>query len=186
MADKEKEKPKSDAKPEEGAEGGESKKKGLPIKTIAIVVVAMALEAGALVFVLGLGGPKESKAEEAHELVHDDSNEIEEIPILEDEMYQNMQTGQVWVWGLSVYAQVKKKNVELVQGVLEQRSAEIREGMSQIVGRAQHAQLKEPDRQTLNRQFTALLEKIVKPDEDGKPRIERLLIPKCTGYPADF
>lgn len=187
MSDKEKEKPKGDAKDAAG-EGGDAapKKKGLPIKTIGIVVAVMALEAGALIGILGMGAPKESKAEETHELHQDDSNEIEEVAILEDEQFQNMQTGQVWVWGMSVYAQVKKKNAEYVQGVLEQRSAEIREGISQIVGRAQHTQLKEPDRQTLNRQIVALLEKIIKPDEDGKPRVEKLLIPKCTGYPADF
>lgn len=190
MSDKEKDKPKGGAEakgdaPAEGAEGG-AKKKGLPIKTIGIVVAVMALEAGALVMFLGMGAPKEVKAEEVHELHHDDSNEVEEVAILEEETFQNMQTGQVWVWGMSVYAQVKKKNSEYVQGVLEQRAAEIREGISQIVGRSQHTQLKEPDRQTLNRQISALLEKIVKPDEDGKPRIEKLLIPKCTGYPADF
>lgn len=185
MADKEKEKPKADAKAEEGAEAG-AKKKGLPIKTIGVVAIAMVLEAVALFVLLGMGAPKESKAEEVHELVHDDSNELEEVEIIADEMFQNMQTGQCWVWGISVYAQVKKKNVEYVDNVLMARTAEIREGFSQIVGRAQHSQLKEPDRQTLNRQFSALLEKVIKPDEDGKPRIERLLISKCTGYPSDF
>ena len=186
MADKEKEKPKADAKPEEGADASAKKKKGLPIKTIAVVAIAMALEGVALFALLGMGAPKESKAEEVHELQHDDSNELEEVEIIVDETFQNMQTGQVWVWGMSVYAQVKKKNVEYVSGVLESRSAEIREGISQIVGRAQQTQLKEPDRQSLNRQFMAMLEKVIKPDEDGKPRIERLLIPKCSGYPSDF
>jgi flagellar basal body-associated protein FliL len=185
MADKEK--PKADAKPEGAAgEAAPKKKGGLPIKTIAIVAVVMALEAGALVFLLGLGSPKASKAEDGHELVHDDSNELEEVEIIADETFQNMQTGQVWVWGISIYAQVKKKNVEFVDNVLGQRQAEVREGISQIVGRAQHTQLKEPDRQTLNRQVSALLEKVIKPDEDGKARIERLIISKCTGYPADF
>ena len=160
MADKGKEKPKSDPEARGGRRGrvekgacrsGRCDRRGRDGA------------GGQLVFVLGLGGAKESKAEEAHELVHDDSEQrSRRFPSLEDEMYQNMQTGQVWVWGLSVYAQVKKKNVEFVQGRAEQRSAEIREGMSQIVGRARVA-VEEPDRQTLNRrQFTAW-QKIVKP-----------------------
>lgn len=178
----------ADAKGSEGADGASEAapaKKGLPIKTIGVIAAVMALEAGALYAVFGMGGPQKSEAQ-THELVHDDSEELDEIEIIADEVFQNMQTGKVWVWSISVYAQVKRKNVEYVETILEQRAAEIREGLSQIVGRAQHVQLKEPDRQTLNRQFNALIEKIVKPDEHGKPRVERLLIPKCTGYPADF
>lgn len=184
MADKPKDK-EAAAKADPAPASGDKKKGKLPIKTIGVVAVVMALEAGALIFVLGLGAPKASEAGETH-LLHDDSNEIEEIEIVADEAFQNMQTGQVWLWGVSVYAQVKKKNSEYVYSVLESRNAEIKEGISQIIGRAQHTQLKEPDRQTLNRQITALLDKVIKPDEDGHSRIERLLIPKCAGYPADF
>lgn len=171
--------------PEGGEDAAPAKKGGLPIKTIGIIGAVMALEAGALYFVFGMSSAQKSSAE-VHELVHDDSEELDEIEIIADEVFQNMQTGKVWVWSISVYAQVKRKDVEYVETMLTQRRAEIREGLSQIVGRAQHAQLKEPDRQTLNRQFTALIERIVKPDDHGKPRIQRLLIPKCTGYPADF
>ncbi len=169
-----------------GAEGdAKSAKKGLPIKTIGIIAAVMAMEAGALYIVFGMGSANKSSAM-VHELVHDDSEELEEIEIVADQVFQNMQTGKVWVWSISVFAQVKRMNVEYVENVLMQRQAEIREGLSQIVGRAQHVQLKEPDRQTINRQFTALIEKIIKPDEHGMPRVERLIIPKCTGYPADF
>ncbi|MBX3386103.1 MAG: hypothetical protein KF768_06005 [Phycisphaeraceae bacterium] len=177
-----------DKKGAEGGEGAESaapKKGGLSIKTIGVIGAVMALEAGALYFVFGMSGAKKSSAD-VHMLVHDDSEELDEIEIISDEIFQNMQTGKVWVWSISVYAQVKRKDVEYVETVLAQRRAEVREGLSQIVGRAQHAQLKEPDRQTLNRQFSALIERIVKPDEQGKPRVQRLLISKCTGYPADF
>lgn len=186
MADKDKK-----DKPAKGAEApAESApaKKGLPLKTIIIVGALMLVEGVAVFFVLGaLGGPKESKADAQH-LVHDDSEEKQEVRILEkeDEKFQNLSSGQVWVWNVSVFVQVKNKNAERVEGALKGRKAEIKEGLSQIVGRAQIAQLKEPERQSLKRQVSALLEKVVGQDPDGKPLIESVLIPTCSGYPANF
>jgi len=93
----------------------------------------------------------------------------------------------VWVWDLSVFMQVKNKNAESVKAVLEQRKAEIGEGMGQIVSRAQHSQLKEPERQTLIRQIRGFLESIRgMTDAEGKPLVERVMIPKCRGFPSDF
>ncbi len=187
MADKEKK-----DKAEKGAEGGEAApaKKGLPLKTLIVVAALMIVEGVGLFFVLGaLGGPKASSAAtDAKHLAHDESEETEEIRVLEkeDEKFQNLASGQVWVWNVSIYLQVKNKNTERVERVLESRKAEIKEGISQIIGRSQIAQLKEPERQSLNRQVSALLEKVVGLDSEGKPLIERILIPTCSGYPANF
>lgn len=184
MSDKKKdaapaEAPKDEAKP--------AKKGGLPIKTIGIIGVIMAVEAAALFVVLGgLGGPKKSEAAvDPKHVEHDETQEVQEIEIV-SEKFQNMTTGKVWVWDVSIFVQVKQKNAERVEKVLEQRGAEIKEGLSQIVSRAQHAQLKEPERQSLNRQFSAFLEKVIGMDADNKPLIDRVLIPKCRGFPADF
>jgi flagellar basal body-associated protein FliL len=165
----------------------EPAKKSLPIKTLAIVAVLMAAEAAAVVFAMGLLGPRSSHAEtDAHALVDDDSEDTVEIEVA-SEKYQNLSTGRVWVWDLSIFLQVKNKNAETVQAVLEQRKAEIGEGVGQIVSRAQHAQLKEPERQTLIRQISAFLERIRgMTDADGKPLVERVMIPKCRGFPSDF
>lgn len=184
MSDK-KDKPKEPAPAPEAAAA--PAKKGLPIKTIAIVAVLMVLEAAAVVVVLGaFGGPKHSEgATTPKELVHDDSEDLQEIEIVSDK-YQNLTTGRVWIWDVAVFVQVKNKNAERIEKVLEQRKAEISEGLGQIVSRAQHAQLKEPDRQSINRQFAAFLEKVAGADADGKPLIDRVLIPKCRGYPSDF
>mgnify|MGYP001275298673 CR=1 FL=1 len=161
--------------------------KKLPIKTLAVVAAVMAVEAAAVVFAMGMIGPSASHAEtDVHELVDDDSEDTVEIEVV-SEKYQNLSTGRVWVWDLSVFLQVKNKNAETVQGVLEQRKAEVAEGLGQIVSRAQHAQLKEPERQTLIRQINAFLERIRgMTDPDGKPLIERVMIPKCRGFPSDF
>ena len=146
----------------------------------------MAIEAGAIFALFTMMGPKASQAETAHvELTTDASHELVEIKIAEDK-YQNLQQGKVWYWDLGVVVQVKEKHAEQVEGALEKRAAEIQEGISQIVGRAQPAQLKEPDRQTLQRQFTAFLVKIFGSDDDGHPLVERVLIPKCRGIPGEF
>lgn len=188
MADKDK-KDKADKGAEKAPEAAPAKK-GLPIKTLGIVAALMLVEGVGLFFVLGaLGGPKASNAAtDAKHLVHDDSEETEEIQVLDksDEKFQNLSSGQVWVWNISFYVQAKKKNKERVEGVLTRRSAEIKEGLSQLIGRAQIAQLKEPERQSLNRQVSALLEKIIGQDSEGKPLIERVLIPTCSGYPASY
>jgi flagellar basal body-associated protein FliL len=180
MADK----PKAPETPTEAAPPPARK---LPIKTLGIVAVLMAAEAGAVVFAMGMLGPSASHAETGvEELVDDDSEDTAEIEVV-SEKYQNLSTGRVWVWDLSVFLQVKNKNAETVKAVLEQRKAEIGEGMGQIISRAQHAQLKEPERQTLIRQINAFLERIRgMTDPDGKPLVERVMIPKCRGFPSDF
>jgi flagellar basal body-associated protein FliL len=184
------EKDKKDKPAEQAASDPAPKKGGLPLKTIIVVAVLMVLEGGGLYFILGsLGGPKASQAgTDAKELVNDQSEDTQEIRILdkEDEKFQSHSSGQVWVWNVSVFIQVKNKHSERVDHVLQTRKAEIKEGLSQIIARAQITQLKEPERQSLNRQVSALLEKIIGQDPDGKPLIERVLIPTCSGYPSNY
>lgn len=162
-------------------------KKGLPIKGAIAVAGIMAVEAAVFVAVLGMGGPQKGQAaEQKVDLKLDEGEQTQELLIVDDK-FQNLQTGRVWIWDTAVYVQVKNKNAEAVKKTLERRSAEVKEGVSQIISRAQHAQLKEPERQTLNRQITAYLESVFEPvGEKGQPPIERVLIPKCRGFPADF
>lgn len=181
MAAKKDEKPAAAPAPE-----GAPPKKKLPIKMIAIIAVVMALEAVGAFMVFSMMGPKKAEAHvDEHALVADQSDTTVEIQIV-DEKFQNMQTGRVWLWDAAVFVQVKQKNQEKVEARLKQRNAEVKEELSRIISRAQHVQLKEPDRQTLVRQFTAALNKIFESDEHGHPLIERVLIPKCRGFPADF
>jgi hypothetical protein len=119
------------------------------------------------------------------ELKTEDDKKTQEVLVV-DEKFQNLQTGRVWIWDVSVFVQSRARNSPRVEELLEQRKAEISEEISRIISRAQHAQLKEPDRLTLNRQITAALTKIFDVDEKGEPLIERVLIPKCRGFPADF
>jgi len=161
-------------------------KKGLPMKMIAIVAVIMVVQLVVVVGVMKALGPKKSHAEvPKEELKTEDDKKTQEILVVE-EKFQNLQTGRVWIWDVSVFVQARARNAARVEELLEQRKAEISEEISRIISRAQHAQLKEPDRLTLNRQITAALTKIFDVDEKGEPLIERVLIPKCRGFPADF
>lgn len=173
----------TDKKAEAPADGG---KKKLPIKVIGIVAGLMIAEGAAVYVLLGTGKPQESHAD-AHveHLVEDDSEKTQELELVSDR-FQNMTSGQAWVWDLSVFLQVKNKNSDQVAAVLEQRQAELREGLAQIVGRARHTQLTEPERQTLIRQIAAYLDKIEGLSADGKPLIERVIIAKCRGFAADY
>ena len=91
----------------------------------------------------------------------------------------------MWVWDTEIVLKVRSKNEEHVTKQLEERAAEIKEGISQIFRRAQHSQLKEPGLETINRQVSTFVQQVLGKDADGKERLERIVIPKCKGFPAD-
>lgn len=172
---------------EKAPESAEPAKKKPPIKVIGLVAVLMIVEAVGVFAVVSATAKQPAAAEAAHiegidEADHDASVEI---PLLDDK-FQNMQTGGVWIWDAEIILKVKEKNSEYVAGQLENRAAEIKEGISMIFRRAQHNQLKEPGLETINRQLTAYLNKVIGHDAENQPRIERVMIPKCRGFPANF
>lgn len=174
--DKEKgEQPKADDKAPAAAP------KKMPLKVVAVVAGIMLAEAAGVVLLVGMmSRPPQEAAAEVH---GEDHNELEgtvEIELVDDR-FQNMQSGRVWSWEIAVFLKVKKKNEEFVMAQLEERAAEIKEGVSQIIRRAQHIHLKEPDLTTLNRQVRAFLDKALGTDPEGDSRIERVMIPKCKG-----
>ena len=176
MAEKEK-----DKKAEPASE--ETPKKKLPIKTIAVVAVIMLLEGvGVFLFVSMTGRAPQDAVAGIHDGAEAEQEESVEIALVDDR-FQNLQTGNVWIWKLQVYMKVKKKNEEFVNKVLEERSAEIKTALSQLMRRMQHAQLKEPDLRTLNRQITALINEKFGFDKEI-PRVDEVLISNCEGFPA--
>lgn len=180
------EKKEKEAGKEKPADAAPAKKKP-PIKVIGIVAVLMIAEAAA-VFVLASATAKKPAAAEAAHIEGLDSVDHDapvEIALLDDK-FQNMQTGGVWIWDCEIILKVKSKNEEFVTEQLEKRAAEIKEGVSMIFRRAQHNQLKEPGLETINRQLTAYINKLLGTDAENQPRIDRVLIPKCRGFPANF
>lgn len=163
----------------------EKKSGGLSIKTIGIIAVLMIVEAAAVFFIVSatFRKPKDAAATQVHGEEEAKLDALVELPLVEDR-FQNMQSGIVWIWDVGVYIKVRKRDEEKVNEILQARSAEIKTGIALIVRRAQHSALKEPGLETLNREITAFVNGIVEPSPDGTSRIERVLIPRCRGFPT--
>lgn len=163
-----------------------SKKKGLPIKTIGIVLGLLIAEAVAVIGVVSLGGkPDAVKGGELELKPVDELNTLSELLIVHDK-FPNHSTGHVWLWEIEVQVQVKQKNREYVEKVLKEREAEIKTGISKIIRTAHDNQLQEPNLETLTRQLLRYLREVFGADPDGEPRIEQVLIPQFVGFPTDF
>jgi flagellar basal body-associated protein FliL len=171
---------KSEAKSDSGSGGAPAKK---PVAAIAVVAILMLAEGAGVYMFVGRTGPQPVAAavEGKEDAQHDATVEV---PLIEDK-FQNMQSGRVWVWDSELVLKVRAKNQEFVAKVLEDHAAEIKEGVSQIFRRAQHSQLKEPGLETINRQVSSFISQMIGKDGDGKERLERVVIPKCKGFPAD-
>ncbi len=175
--------PGGEAKP---AEGAAPKKKGKPIILIAAVAVVMILEAVAIVAVLGMTGKKPADAHgaELHGEAEAAGEKTLEMDLLEEE-FQTMQGSQIWIWDTKVVLQVKQRNEKFVSEELERRNSEVHQGVAQIFRRATPNQLREPGLETLNRQISAYLGKLLGKDSEGRERIEKILIPRCRGFFAN-
>ncbi|MEQ8317433.1 MAG: hypothetical protein RIE77_07590 [Phycisphaerales bacterium] len=167
----------------ENAEAPEGKK-GPSIKLLAVIAAIMAVEGvGVFLFITMMsGGPKDAAAEIVSE--DEDPEALVEV-LLTDEQYQNMTSNQVWIWEAQIFLKVRRKNQDYVQKQLEQRTAEIQEGITQIFRRAKLTELREPDFRTGSRQLTALINDVFGNDADGLPRVERLVIAKLRGFPRN-
>lgn len=155
-------------------------------KILLIVVAVMVLETvgvGAFLFLSG-GGPSVAEAD----LVGDDADRpdaIVEVQLVADR-FQNTHTGRVWQWDTEVFIQVQKKDEEKVTAELERRTAEITAGVGELIRKATHTQLREPELQTLKRKLATYLEEAFGVDADNEPRVRGVLVPKLRGAPADF
>jgi hypothetical protein len=169
--------PAPEAKPE---------KKGMPIKTIGVVAGLMIAEAvGVFLFVSATNPHVQAAA--AQTIKGADQTDLEasvEVPLIEDK-FQNMQTGRVWIWDTEIVLKVRARNKDFVTKELERRQAEIAEGVALIFRRSPHSNLKEPGLETINRQLAAYMNQVLGKDAEGKERLERVVIPKCKGFPAD-
>ena len=166
------------------AEGGAKKKS--PIKLVGIVGAIMVIEAVGVFMVVGATGkkPADAHAEEIKGAEHADTEQTVEIPLVEDK-FQSMQGSQIWIWDVNIVLKAKKKNEEMISTALEARAAEIHEAVAMIFRRAQLLQLREPGLETINRQVSAYMNKLLGKDPEGKDRFERVVIPKCKGFAAN-
>lgn len=172
---------------EEKKDGGSEEKKakgGFSAKMLAVILAIMAVEGVGIFLLVTMmsSTPKDAAAE----IVSDEADPEALVEVLlTEEQYQNMTSNQVWIWEAEIYLKVRRKNLEFVERQLEQRSAEIQEGITQIFRRAKLTELREPDFRTGSRQLTALVNDVFGNDADGLPRVERLVIAKLRGFPRN-
>ena len=175
----------ADKKTEETTPAAPAKKKP-PIVPMAIVLVVMVVEAVVVFMVAGMtSGGSKAEASELHDEHSTEGESVVEVPVFEGD-FQNLTSGRVFVWKTEIVLEVRQKNAEHITHQLEQRQAAVREAIARIYRRTQHAQLKEPGSETLTRQLSAMFDEFFGPDPEGHSRIERVLVPVCDGYPADF
>ncbi len=157
-----------------------------PGRKVPIVVAALMLLEGAAVFglVKFLGaGPSEAEAKLLGEEQAGEEAPVEVL--LVNDTFQNMQTGRVWEWRVEIYLRVRQKNVAEVTRVQERDAAAIKEGVALIFRRAHDRHLREPGLETVQRQVATYVNEVFGTDPDGIPRVERVIIPQCKGFPAD-
>ncbi|MEM8756167.1 MAG: hypothetical protein AAGF47_00105 [Planctomycetota bacterium] len=159
---------------------------GMPKKLLAIVAGIMVLEVAAVGAFLLLSGGGAGEASAAVEYDPEtDPDALIEMQVIADR-FQNMHTGRVWQWDTELFVQVKRKNEAAVQKTLEGRTAEIASGVGEIIRKATHTQLREPELRSIKRKLLAYCQELFGTDAEGQPRVETVLIPRLRGAPADF
>lgn len=174
-----------DKKPDDAA-AAPAKKKKPPLLAMAAVLGVMVAE-GVLVFIVAgmTSGGSSAQASTLHDEHSAAGEEITEVPVFTGK-FQNLTSGRVFIWETEIVLEVRQKHKDHIAHELEQRHAAVREAIARIYRRTQHAQLKEPGSETLTRQLTAMFDDFFGADPEGHSRIERVLVPVCDGYPADF
>ena len=112
MADKADAKKQDPAPAAAPAAGGADapKKGGLPMKTLAVVMAFLVIEAGTVFGLISfLGKPSEVKATHMVEDHSAEGDKLVEIPLLA-EKFTNNSSGQLFVWDIEIIAQVKSKH----------------------------------------------------------------------------
>jgi len=164
----------------------EGSKKGLPIKTIAIVAALLVAEAAIVVGVISMWGqPSEVRAQGLADPETASGEQLTEVLIVNDK-FPNHHTGRVFLWEAEVQIKVRRKHLDYVKSVVEDRAAEIKTNVAKIFRSAHHNHLKEPQLETLTRRLEEMLRDVFGEDADGEERVVEVLIPKCVGFPADF
>ncbi len=174
----------ADDETKQGDENTPEKKKN-PLLLVGVVGVLMLLEAVGVYAIIQMTGPKSSEAAVDITEIEGESERLVELLLVEDR-FINISTGRVWQWSATIHLKLKNKNLERVQAEMEKRSAEISEGIAEIIASANDRQLREPSRETIKRQVNAFVQEVFGVDAEGEPRIERIVISRWLPSPLDF
>jgi flagellar basal body-associated protein FliL len=163
-------------------------KQGLPIKAIVVVMALLVLEGAAIVFLMGmLSKPTEVSAAQVLEDPAAEGEEPVELQVVR-EKFTNSKQGRLFIWDVWVEVEVKAKDEAAVSEVLERRKGLIQAGIARIVASAQHAYLVEEGHETIRGQIKSFLNdpEVMGTNPEGEPMIQRVIIPSCIGFPADY
>jgi flagellar basal body-associated protein FliL len=169
------------------AEKTEGQKKGKGGGKMLMLVGALLLVEGGVIFgvMQFMGGPSSVQGVEVDLEAEAQMNRPVEVMVIQEKL-PNQSTGRIWLYDTEIYISVKARHREAVEKVLQERSAEIRAGIRAIWAQAHHEDFKEPQLQKLTTQTREYLDQIVPPDEEGRSRLDKVLISRCNGFRADF
>jgi hypothetical protein len=186
MPEKEKEKGKATRAAAPPAEESKApSRRRLPIKAALILGAVMVIEFLILgsVFVL-MGGPADVKADPAKaDLEATAEQPVEEFVIADK--YPNTKRGRTYLYDTEIYVVVKRKSQDKVKELIKSMTAQISADVRTVIGRAEPNQLLEPTLATIKRQVKAVLDERLGMDEDGRPRVQEVVITKFTQFRAE-
>lgn len=157
-------------------------KKKLPVKTLVLVGVLMALQLGVVgaLFVM-MGSPEEAAADAATPDPVMLGQRPREVHVTGGK-FPNNRTGKTFVYDTELYVVVAEKHREKVAEQIEDTKAQIAEDIREIISRADRSQLTEPTLATIKRQLKARFDARFGPDEEGKPIVRDVVINRFTEF----
>ena len=169
---------------EEAPSAGQGKSKP-PMKTVALVLLMLVLEGGAIIAAMMMfGGPSDVEAVPLPE-GGERSLATAEVPLLH-ERFTNLARGVSMVYDTEILLVVPAEHQVKVEELLESKRGQIRAGVSRIWRSAEAAYFNEPGYETLSRQTQDFILTLFDSEPAEGAYIQRVLIPKCMGFRNDF
>lgn len=154
-----------------------------PVRTIAVVVVLLALEAVAILGLMNMfRPPSEAMAVPEAEGLADQGAEIVEIEVLKDKL-ANDRSGLVYIYPAEIFVHVRARNADRVKAEIERFRNEIRADVLAIWRTAEPRHLQEPRLDHLTRRINDLLNRRFELDETSEePVVIKSVIICGTGF----
>jgi hypothetical protein len=159
------------------------------LKTALMVVLLLAIEAGAIVgtmFFLGTDNRvATTEGADLPDLEPEAGQRIVEILVL-DEKLANAKTGVTYLYDTEIYVQVRQLHADIVTSELAQFTNEIKADIGAIWRTSEPQHFQEPKLENLTRKVYALLyERFGNDPDTGEPILVKCVIVMGTGFRVD-
>ncbi len=161
-----------------GSEGQATQRKKLPLKSILILAVIMLLEGGMFAAWMLMADPNKAGGAVGESSGQSESTVERQILRFRG---PNRKTGRLVLYDIEIAVECDKEDAGRIETVRKKRDAYIRDRIRAIIARAEPQYFEEEELPTLKRQIQAVFD-----DVFGEGRIQRVLIPDCTPYRADW